>query len=882
MSRLRTFGSRLLGLFRKRSGNDDLDAELRSHLQFLAEKHIRNGMSPEDARCAARRDFGGVEQTKERYREQRTLPFLETLARNARYALRSSFRQPGFTSVVLLTLTLSIGVNTALFTIVHGVLFSPLPFREPDRLVSLWERNLSEDFPNYNVVSGGVFDDWRGQAASFEGMALIGEDSANLSGDGAPLPEAVPTRLCSYNLFALLGISPVLGRFFSDQEDQPGAAGTTILSHSLWSRRYASDPAIVGKVILLDAKPYTVIGVLPSWFDYPDSRTQLWLPVRHKISTTDMQNRSNHRFFVTARLRSGVSVAAAYTELDAIQQRLHKQFPEELMGKNATVIPLAQNIVRDVKTSLYVLTGAVACVLFIACLNVANLFVARAAARSREIAVRAALGGNRWRLIGEQMTESLILTTTGGALGAFLAYASVHSLVALRSDLPRAASIRMDLNALLFTLLATLFSAMLAGLLPAWSSTRGQFFDRLRESARSLRGSSTRSPLRRTLLIVEFALTVVLLIGGGLLLKSFSELRSVKMGCATKNVLTMGFTLPDASYPEPSQIVSFFDEFLARVRPMPGVQAAGLVTVVPGRGHWEDNTFTIEGRAPLLPGQSLDAVVRAADPAYFSAMQISLLRGRFFTSADRLEQARAAVISESMARKFFANDDPIGKRLILDWNGKPVFEIVGIVGDVLSNLNAPPEPTMYFPLASGRFNYAELIVRSSGDVTTLALPIQKEIAAMDRSLAVSDVLTMDQVIGKSTANAQFDAALVLLFAVLSLLLASIGLYGLVSYLVTQRTSEIGLRIALGARPSAVLRLILWDSLRLIAMGLALGLAGGAASAQLIRGELFAVKPLDLSVFASVALLLVTVALVASLFPAWRASRCEPSLALRCE
>jgi predicted permease len=542
------------------------------------------------------------------------------------------------------------------------------------------------------------------------------------------------------------------------------------------------------------------------------------------------------------------------------------------MGKNATVIPLAQNIVRDVKTSLYILMGAVACMLLIACLNVANLFVARAAARSREIAVRAALGGNRWRLLGEQMTESLLLTLTGGILGGLLAYASIRSLVALRANLPRAASIRMDWNALLFTLLITLFSALLAGLLPAWSSTRAQLVDRLRENSRSLSASRTRLPLRRTLLIVEFALTVVLLIGGGLLLKSFLELRSVKMGCATDNVLTMSFTLPDASYPQPSHVVSFFDELLSRVRSMPAVQAAGLVTVVPGRGHWEDNTFTIEGHPPLLPGQSLDAVVRAADPAYFSAMQIPLLRGRFLTGADRLEQARAALISQSMARKFFPSDDPVGKRLILDWKGKPRFEIVGIVGDVLSDLNAPPEPTVYFPLALGRFNYAELIVRARQDVTTLALPIQRELAAMDRNLAVSHVLTMDQIIGKSTANAQFDAVLVLLFAVLSLLLASVGLYGLVSYLVTQRTGEIGLRIAL----------ILRDSLRLIAFGLAFGLAGGAASAQLIRGELFAVKPLDLSVFTVVALLLVTVVLAASLWPAWRASRCDPMVALRCE
>lgn len=883
MSFLRVAGSRLLGFLRKRRSDEDLDAEMRSHLQFLTEENIRRGMDLDEARHAARREFGGIEQTKESYRDQRGLPFLESLARDVRFAVRGFLRQPGFTSLAILTLALGIGVNVSLFTIIHGVLFSPLPFPEPDRLVSLWERNLSDDFPGaYNVVSGGVFDDWQRQSNSFQQMALIGEDSANLSGDGGALPEATMTRLCSYSLFSMLGVSPVRGRFFSAEDDRQGASGTVVLTYGLWNRRYAADAAIIGKTILLDAKPYTVIGVLPSWLDYPDSRTQLWRPVRHEVAETDMRNRSNHRFFVTARLKPGVSLAAAYSELDGVQQRLHRQFPDELMGKNATVMPLADNIVRDVKASLYVLMGAVSCVLLIACLNVASLFVARSAARSREIAVRAALGGSRWRLIRELMTESLVLTLIGGTLGGLLAYASIRWVVALRADLPRGNSIHVDSAALFFVVVATVTCGLLAGLLPALSATRHQFAENLKESSRSLRGGRSRALLRRTLLVAEVALTVMLLIGGGLLLKSFAELRAVKMGCATNNVLTMSLSLPEASYPKPSQKAEFFEQLLARVRSIPGVRAAGFVSVPPGGGHFEDNTFSIEGRAPLFPGQSLDAVVRAADPAYFAAMGIPLSRGRLFTDAERLDSARSVVISESMERKFFPNEDGVGKHLIVDWQGKPNFEIVGIVGDVLSNLDGPPEPTMYFPLASGRFGYGALVVRSAIDVTSFALPIQKEIAGIDPALAVSDVLTMEQIIGRSTANARFDAALVLLFALLALVLAALGLYGLLSYLVTQRTSEIGLRIALGAQRSAVLQLILSDGLRSILLGLALGLIGGAISAQLIRSELFGVKPLDFTVFTSVALVVLLTALAASLFPAWRASRCEPVLALRCE
>jgi predicted permease len=883
MSRMRMFGSRLLGLFCRRCDDQSLDTELRAHLDDLTEENIRRGMSLEEARYAARREFGGVEQAKESYREQRGLPVLETLVRDVRVAARGFLRQPAFTCLAILTLALGIGVTTSLFTIVHGVLFSPLPFREPDRLVSLWERNLSDDFPTaYNVVSGGVFDDWQRQSLSFEQMALIGEDSANLSGDDGVLPEAITTRLCSYTLFSMLGVSPVHGRFFSAEDDHPGVSGTVVLTYGLWNRRYAADAAIIGKTILLDAKPYTVIGVLPSWFDYPDARTLLWLPVRYVTSEADMRSRGNHRFYVTARLKAGATAAQAFSELDGIQQRLRKQFPDELIGRSATVIPLAENIIRDVKGSLYLLMGAVSCVLLIACLNVANLFVARSAARGREIAVRAALGASRWRLTREQMTESVVLTLAGGALGGLLAYASVRWLVTFRADLPRANSIYVDKTALLFTMAITVTSGLLAGLLPALSTTRDQFAENLKESSRSLSGGRARVVLRRSPLIAEVALTVTLLIGGGLLLKSFAELRGVRMGCATNNVLTMGLSLPKASYAKPSEKAAFFEQLLARVRSTPGVGAAGFATVVPGRGHWEDNTFRIEGRAALLPGQSLDAVVRAADPLYFAAMGIPLLRGRLFTEAERLERARSLVISESMASKFFPNEDAIGRSLLLDWEGGPRFEIVGIVGDVLSTLDRPPEPTMYFPLSEGRFGYGQLVVRSAMDVTSLALPIQKEIAVMDGDLAVSEVLTMEQIIGKSTANAKFDAALVLLFAALALLLAAVGLYGLLSYLVTQRTSEIGLRIALGAQRSAVLQLMLADGLRPILLGLVLGLIGGAISAQLIRSELFGVKPLDFSVFASVTLVVLVVAMAASLFPAWRASRCDPMVALRCE
>jgi putative ABC transport system permease protein len=880
---LSDFLIRIRSLFRRNTVERELDDELRFHLDQQVEKFIQSGMSSQEAQRRARLMFGGTEEIKEECREARGVLFVENLLPDLRCGLRTMRKSPGFTAVVVLTLALGMGVNTALFTIVHGVLLSPLPFPRPDRLVSLWERNVVDNSPfsAFNVVSGGVFADWQ-QATSFQQMALIGENSANLSGDGGSLPESIGTRQCSYNLFSMLGVQPLYGRLFTEEDDRRGAAATVILTHSLWKRRYASDLAIVGKTILLDAVPYTVIGVLPAWFDYPDTRVQLWQTVNHEASVADMHNRGNHRFFVTARLKDGVSLAQADSELDAIQQRNHKQFPNELMGKGANVLPLSDNLVRDVKSSLYLLMGAVICVLVIACLNVANLFVARGTARRKEFAVRAALGGSRWRIIREQLTESLLLTFLGGTLGSLLAWSAIRWIVALRENLPRANSIHLDQTALIFTIAITTLSGLFAGLLPALAATRSELLGPLKENARSVAGGHTRARLRKILLTAEVALTVVLLVGGGLMLKSFAELRSVNIGCATENVLTMSFTLPDAKYPDLTRKAQFFDELLLRIRAMPGVSHAASVSVLPGDGHFFDNTFTIEGKPLLLPGQFQDAVIRGADPEYCATMNIPLLRGRYFTDQDKFENLNAMLITQSLVNKFFPNEDPLGKVLKIDWEGSPRFQIVGIVGDVFSNLDQPPEPAMYLPLNSGRFEYGSLVVRSSRDVTSLALPIQKQIASIDPDLAVTDVLTMEQIIGKNTANAMFDAALVLLFAVLALILAAVGLYGLLSYLVTQRTNEIGIRMALGAQRRGVMGAMLLDGLRPTAIGLVLGLVGGGLCSQLIRSLLFGVRPIEWTIFAGVALLVLLIAMCACAYPAWRATRVDPIVALRYE
>jgi len=504
---LSDFLIRMRALFRRNSVERELDDELRFHFEQQVEKFVQSGIPSQEARRSARLMFGATEEIKEECREARGVVVFENLLQDLRYGLRTIRKSPGFTAVVVLTLSLGIGLNAALFTIVHGVLLSPLPFLRPDRLVSLWERDVVENTPfsAYNVVSGGVFADWQRQTTNFQQIAMIGESSANLSGDGGSLPESIGTRQCSYNLFSMLGVQPLYGRLFTEEDDRSGATATVILTHGLWKRRYAGDPTIVGKTILLDAVPYSVIGVLPAWFDYPDTRVQLWQTVNHEVSTADMRNRGNHRFFVTARLKDGVSVAQAYSELDGIQQRNHKQFPDELMGKGANVLPLSDNLVRDVKPSLYLLMGAVLCVLVIACLNVANLFVARATARRKEFAVRATLGGSRWRIIREQLTESLLLTFLGGTLGALLAWSAIRWLVALRENLPRANSIHIDPSALVFTIAITTLSGLFAGLLPALAATRSELLGPLNENARSVAGGRSRARLRKILLTAEVA-----------------------------------------------------------------------------------------------------------------------------------------------------------------------------------------------------------------------------------------------------------------------------------------------------------------------------------------------------------------------------------------
>jgi predicted permease len=865
----------------------ELTRELQSDLELEEEEQRERGLSPEEARYAARRAFGNPALIREQTRAVWTWKWLEQLVRDLKYGTRTLFRSPGFLIVSVLVMALAIGATTSLFTIVRAVLLRPLPFRDPGKLVMLYEhfrQNTGGD--GFNTVAPGDYRDWRSQSRDFEDLAAMRSYGGILSGVHSELPEVVQSAAGSANLFPLLGVSPVLGRTFTSAEDQPEGTPVVLLTWSLFQRRFAGDPSIVGKQIHLDTTPTTVIGVLPSWFTYPDARIQFWMPYAQTFSPGDYAMRAGHQSMVVARLKTGVSAEAATREVSSLQYRIHLANASKPVAEDVWFRPMIDDLARNVRTPLLVLLGAVGCMLLIACLNLANLLVARSAARRKEVAVRGALGASRLVLICEQMTESFLICLAGGGAGLLLSLASTYWLAAHWRNLPRADSVHVDGWVLAFTLALVAAAALLAGLVPAISSTGKGLLSGLRESSRTVGGGASRARLRKTMLTVEIALTVVLLISASLLFKSFLHLRTTDLGCRIDHVITMKFGLPQIQYDTREKVVRFHESLLERLRRLPEVRGAGLVSVPPGAGISEDRVFSILERPAPSYSLQYKAVVLTADPQYFSVMQIPLLRGRVFTEHERLNNDHYIVVSKTFADRYFSGDDPVGKHVQVDWATKAeVFEILGEVGDTVFDVTKPVQPAMYFPILSGipdQTTEATIVAYTSVDPLAMSMPIQQQISALEPELPVYNALTMDQILGKTTASQGFAANLVLAFAALSLLLAAVGLYGVLSYLITQRTPDIGLRIALGAQRAQVLRLVLFDGLRPALLGLILGWAVSAGATQLLRSMLYGTGPLDPATFAAAATLLVAVAALACLIPAWRASRIDPMQALRTE
>jgi len=862
-----------------------LDDELEFHLERQIAENVAAGMSTEEARYAALRLFGNPALVREEARSSWSWNGLASLLRDLRYGFRTLTRAPGFAAIAILVLALGIGANVVLFTLVRSVLLKPLPFKDPDRLVRLYEYSADGSFP-FNNNAGGIYEEWKKQSRSFAALAITGYAGYNLSGSGDQMPENVRAGVFSSTFLPMLGVQPALGRNFTQEEDQPSANPTVLLSWGLWKRRFAGDPAIVNQTVLLDARPYTVIGVMPAWFAYPNAVVQLWTPIYYKEPVEEMRAIDTHDFEVIGRLKPGVTMAQAAGELTLITRRIHDQHLDNpFVSKAANARSLLDALVHNARTSLYVLLAATSCLLLIACLNVANLLVARAAARRKESAIRTALGSSRVQLLRPHFMEGLLLSMAGGGAGMLGASAALQWLAGVRHDMARAESIRIDWVVAAFTLGLVTACAIFAGVVSAFCSADERPLTSLQESSRGHSAGRARVRLRAVLLTLEVSLTVVLLIGAGLLLKSYARLRSSQLGCLTQNVLKMDLDLPKARYREPAQVADFFQTLLTRTRNLPGVTAAGLVfPVVPGDGYGGDSGFAIVEHPPAPQGKLQYAIHRWVDPGYFQAIGIPILQGHTFDSNQQPGHLSEVIITDAFVRRYFPGEDPVGKHL--KTLGQRPLEIVGVVGDTRHTMGEPIFPTMYFPMfAVDDINGAALVIRSERDVTQFAAPVQKMVSAMDRDLPVSEILTMEQVVGQNTLDAAFNATLLGAFAVSSLLLAAVGLFGVISYLVVQRTGEIGIRMALGAQRDQVLRLMLVDGLRPALLGLALGLGGSIVAVRLVdalTSLLYETQPLDPVVFAAVAGMLLGVAWLACLVPAWRASRLDPMQALRTE
>jgi len=801
-----------------------------------------------------------------------------SLWQDLRYSSRSLAQNPALAATCFVVLALGIGANTTIFSAVKAVLLDPPPYRDPARLMELYEAGVFKG-DVHDEPAPANFYDWQREGGSFQEIAAYGGTAGNLAGVGGQLPEYIQGVFCSWNLFRTLGVPAALGRVFLASDDTPKANRTIILTDGLWKRRFGGDPGIVGRTLRFDAQLYTIIGVMPRSFEFPSATTEFWAPMQITLPPAELQTREDHRLSVIARLKPGVSIARAAAELSGIQAQIAHGFAGQT-GTSVEVYTLeSQAVDHQLRKSVYVVWMAVGCVLLIACVNVANLLLTRSTARRREIAIRNALGATRSRIVRLFLIESLILSVLGAGAGILIAEWLTRFLAEIGTSLPRASAIHLNWPTLLFAAGLAAVAGVAAGALPAASASGLDLNQAMRETSRTTSGSVRQMWYRNGLVSGEIALSFLLLIGAGLLLKSFVVLESVDVGFDTRNLLTMWITLPLAQYPTDAKAVVFFEQLLVRVRAVPGVQSAGLVSWLPVAGQYMNTDLKIDRRPAPPRGQTNLVIPRTADPGYFQAVGIPVERGRLFEPQERLEKADKAIVSQSLVRKYFANEDPIG-RYVSFWDRR--WQIIGIVGDTRKNLDEAPEPMIYVPISSGELNFAALVVRAKGDPLALAVPIEREIARLDPNLAASGVRTMDQLIAKRVANQHFILVLLMSFAGLAVLLAAVGLYGVISYSTAQRTSEFGVRLALGAQPRDLMRSVLRQGLTPALIGMAMGLLAAIAAARFLQSLLFEVKPFDPAVFAAVGFGILVVSFAGSLVPALRTTAIDPAQALRAE
>ena len=868
MNLLHKWLSQFRATFHQTTHDRELAEEIESHLQLHIDDNLRAGLPPAEARRQALLKFGGVESAKEAYRDRRGLPFLEVAQQDFRFAFRSLRKNPGFAAVVILTLALGIGANTAIFTVVNSVLLRPLPYAAPENLVTT---NSNQSLPD--------LEDIRARAQSFESIGANATQSLDYTGESDPIQ--IHAILSDSQLFPTLGAHPLLGRLISSGEDQYGSARVVLLSHAFWAQHFAGDPAAIGKFIPLSGNLYQIIGVMPADFWLQGKPADVYASLR-VVYPAAARERGVHFMITYMRLKPGVSLAQAQSEMAGIDATLGQQYPEHDAGRVHRLIPLLQSIVGDSRPTLLLLLSAVGLVLVISCVNFASLLLARAAARRREIVIRSSLGAGTFRLVRQMLAESLLLSLLGGAAGLLLGNWGIKLLLWFKPDnLPRLATTHIDARVLAFTFFISLFTGIVFGLIPAIHASRLDINSGLKEA-----GRTASLHLRRLLVVTELSLAIVLLIGAGLLLRSFARLASVPPGVAPENIVTMRVELPATRYEKIPPQLQFRTALLNSLNALPAVQAA-MISELPMSGETVSHDLAIESRPSIKPGDEPDSDARSVLGDYFQIMGVPILQGRAFNSNDRVDSPTVAIVNQTFARRFFPHQNPVGQRIGWAHDDPPNWKtIIGVAGDVKHfGLDQPERPAVYDLYSQNNESWKRwmtFVLRSPRDPADVIAAAKQQIWALDKSLPPTDVRTMDAVISLSTAPQKFNLTLLAIFAAISLALAAIGVFGVVSYSVTQRTQEFGIRLAVGAQRADILRLTFSEAARLAAAGVVIGLAGAAVLTQFMSSLLFGVSPHDPLTFICVAAFLLAVAGAACIIPARRAIQVDPITALRYE
>ncbi len=886
MDWLRILLSRCAGFFNKQRLDQEIDEELRSHIEFAIEENIGRGLSEETARTAALRDFGGVTQTREKYRVQRGLPFLETLASDLRFGVRQLRKSPGFALTALLTLALGIGANTAIFSVVKAVLLAPLPYKNPSRIVAVWTANSARD--DHKLPStAGDFAIWKQRSGVFEDLAPSYDDEKTLTGQGAP--QLLIGYAVSANFLRILGVEPQIGRLYRDQEDRPGGPKVALLSNHLWRTTFHSDPNIVGRAITLNGAPYTVLGVMPNGFNYPAS-VEVWTPAAIAPSAFDDFNHVYVR--ILGRLKPGVTLAQAQKILNELEAQVAASHPDSDSGNRVVLIPIREQLDGDIRKPLLILMGAAGFVLLIACANTAGLALARDAERQKEIAMRFALGATRLRLLRQFMTESLLLAAIGGAAGILLGAVGTHFLLMLFPNdvanlaIPKVGQIPVDRGVYLFALGITLLTAVLFGIAPVLKAIGTEAGSATKESTHNSTASRRSNRSRSIVVVSEVALSLMLLTAAGLVVASFQRVVNVDLGFQPDQVLSLQIFLPPDRYPRTDREKErvLVKEVVKKMNALPGVRSAAATNFLPLSGFWGITSFLLRGQPPPKKGQAPEADRRVITPGYLRTMAIPLLGGRSFTDGDRAGGLQVAMINQTLAKQYFKDKDPIGQELNLGAADKPDWcRIVGIAGDVKAfGQDQPTHADIYRPFDQQPFPIIAFTLRTETDPASMVKAAEQALWSVDPDLSVFKAIPMNMLAEQTLAVRRASSVLISAFAVLALVLACIGIYGVMAYAVTQRTQEIGVRMALGAGRADVLRMMMSFGLRLTLLGTVIGLIGTFAAARLLASLLFEVDAMNPLIFSSAVAVLAGVAILASYLPARKAASIDPMRALRAE